>query len=244
MTIDKICIIGTGNFSEGLSKVVSRAGIKSIIRDVTKNFAEELKDVQLAIEALPENLAQKKETLRELDRISPKDVVLASTTAYLSITEIGVATERPDKVIGFNFWPYDPEAKLVQITKGIETSDATYKDCKSFAENIGKTVVTVKDSPGLILNRVLASMINEAAFVLSYGIASCDDIDNMLKLGANFPKGPLEYADYLGLDNVLNTLELLYRELGPQYRPCPLLKKMVAAKMLGKKTKKGFYQYE
>ena len=132
---------------------------------------------------------------------------------------------------------------MVQIIMGIKTSDETHEQCKSFVQKINKTAVAVQDSPGLILNRVLASMINEAIFVLSYGIAGRDDIDNMLKLGANFPMGPLEYADYLGLDNVLNTLESLYEELGPPHRPCPLLRKMVKAGMLGKKTKIGFYQY-
>lgn len=244
MAINKVCIIGKGDFSEGLGKVITKAGMGSIVREATKDLAGELKDAGLIIEALPDDLDQKKKCFQELDKISPGEAIFASTTAGLSITDIGAVTGRPDKVIGLNFWPLDPEAKLVQITRGIKTSDETYQQCKGFVEKINKTVVTLKDSPGLILNRVLAAMINEAIFVLSYGIASRDDIDNMLKLGANFPMGPLEYADYLGLDNVLNTLELLYRELGPQYRPCPLLRRMVAAGMLGKKTEKGFYEYK
>ncbi len=243
MEINKVCIIGAGDFSEGLNKIISKCGIESIVKETTKNLFGELGDVKLVVEALPEDLDVKKRSFQEIDKVLPREAILASTTAYLSITDIGVGTARPDRVIGLNFWPFDPEAKLVQITRGIKTSDETYEQCKRFVERINKIAVTVKDSPGLILNRVLASMINEAIFVLSSGIASRDDIDNMLKLGANFPMGPLEYADYLGLDNVLNTLELLYEELGPQYRPCPFLRKMVAAGMLGKKTKNGFYQY-
>jgi len=243
MAINKVCIIGTGDFSEGLKKILSKAGIQSIVREITEKLIGELQDTDLVIEALPDDLDQKKRSFQEIDKISPREAILASTTACLSIADIGAVTGRPDRVIGLNFWPFDPEAKLVQITRGIMTSDETCEQCKRLVERIDKTAVIVKDSAGLILNRVLASMINEAIFVLSYGIASRDDIDNMLKLGANFPMGPLEYADDLGLDNVLNTLESLYEELGPPYRPCPLLRKMVEAGMLGKKTKIGFYQY-
>ena len=153
-------------------------------------------------------------------------------------------TGNAENFIGLNFIHAATDTKLVQITRGINTSDETYDKCNSFIAGIGRVAVTVIDSPGLILNRVLVSMINEAIFVLMYGLASRDDIDNMLRLGANFPKGPLELADSMGLDAILASLEILYQELGPAYRPCPLLKKMVLAGQLGKKTGAGFYRYD
>ena len=244
MEIKNVCVLGTGEFGEGIAKAIAGAGIMATAEDLAKISAQKLQGVDLVIEAYPEDIAQKKKVFSSIDDMAPSGTIFASTTSYLSITEIASATKRQDKVIGLNFLHPAPETKLVQIVKGISTSEDTYNTCRNFVTKIGREGVTVNDSPGLILNRVLVSMINEAIFVLMYGLASKEDIDKMLKLAANFPMGPLEYADHLGLDNVLASLEVLTNVLGPQYRPCPLLRKMVAAGQLGKKTKKGFYEYK
>lgn len=244
MEIKKVCVLGTGEFGEGIARVIEGAGITATVEDLAKISAQNLQGVDLIIEAYPEDIAQKKKVFNSLDAISPSNAIFASTTSYLSVTEIASATKRQDKVIGLNFIHPATETKLVQIVKGISTSEDTYNACKNFVVKVGREGVTVNDSPGLILNRVLVSMINEAIFVLMYGIVSKEEIDKMLKLAANFPMGPLEYADHLGLDNILASLEVLTNVLGPQYRPCPLLRKMVSAGLLGKKTKKGFYEYK
>lgn len=244
MEINNICILGEDEFGQGIAQVITQAGLRAILRGVRENLSQDLKDIDLVIESFPEDIELKKKVFKDIDEICPFDTILATTTSYLSITELASVTKRADRFIGLNFLHPATETKLVQITKGIATSNQTYDACRSFVDRIDRVAVAVNDSPGLILSRVLVSMINEAIFVLMYGIASRDDIDNMLKLGANFPKGPLEFADSLGLDVVLASLEVLYKELGSAYLPCPLLKKMVLAGELGKKTGKGFYHYD
>lgn len=244
MEINKICVLGTGEFGDGIAAVLTNSRLAVIRREINGDLSQALKDIDMLIEALPEDIELKKKTFRDIAQICPPDAILATTTAYLSITEMAAVTGNSENFIGLNFIHPAPETKLVQITRGIDTADETYHACHRLVEKLDRTVVTVTDSPGLILNRVLVSMINEAVFVLMYGLAGKEDIDNMLKLGANFPVGPFELADNLGLDTVLASLEILYQELGPAYRPCPLLKKMVLAGQLGRKTGIGFYRYE
>ncbi|MBP3039338.1 3-hydroxybutyryl-CoA dehydrogenase [Bacillaceae bacterium Marseille-Q3522] len=216
-----------------------------ISRISTSTNYEDAKDVQLVIEAATENKEIKLAIFRELDTITPEETILASNTSSLSITEIATVTKRPDKVIGFHFFNPAPVMKLAEITNSLTTSEETKAAIKEVATFIGKTPVEVKDSPGFVVNRVLIPMINEAIFILYEGIASAEEIDAAMKLGANHPIGPLALADLIGLDVCLAIMDVLYTGFADsKYRPCPLLKKYVEAGLLGRKTKRGFYHYE
>jgi 3-hydroxybutyryl-CoA dehydrogenase len=205
---------------------------------------EALGEASFVVEAVTENLDVKTELFNALDRITPPEAILASNTSSISITRLGAATSRPDKVIGMHFMNPVPVMKLVEVIRGLATSNETYERVRSLSEKLGKTALDCNDSPGFVSNRVLLPMINEAIFALYEGVATRESIDGIMKLGMNHPMGPLQLADFIGLDVCLAILNVLYDGLGdPKYRACPLLKRYVDAGWLGKKTGRGFYEY-
>ena len=210
----------------------------------TTSTKEGVSDADLVVEAVVEEMSIKREVFAELDSICKPEAILASNTSGLSITEIGSATNRPDKVVGMHFFNPAPVMKLVELIRGFLTSDETFAVSRAFVEQLAKTPIEVKEAPGFAVNRILCPMMNEAIFAYSEGIASAEDIDQGMVLGANHPMGPLALADLVGLDTLLAVLEGLHKELGEdKYRPAPLLRKMVRAGHLGRKSGRGFYDY-
>jgi len=205
---------------------------------------QDLQKAQLVIEAATENFDLKVKILKQVDGLLAADVIVASNTSSISITKLAAATTRADRFIGMHFFNPVPMMALVEIIRGLQTSDATHDAVQALAKRLGKSPITVKNAPGFVVNRILVPMINEAFFVLSEGLASADDIDSGMRLGCNQPIGPLALADMIGLDVCLAVMEVYLSEYGDsKYRPCPLLKEMVAAGQLGRKTGRGVYHY-
>ncbi len=199
---------------------------------------------QLVVEAASESWDVKAKLFKELDRLSPPETILATNTSSLSITKLAAVTGRPGQVIGMHFMNPAPVMQLVEVIRALQTSEAVFETVQALARRLGKTPVSVKNSPAFVANRILLPMINEAICALHEGLASAEDIDTVMKLGANHPQGPLALADMIGLDVCLSVLQVLYEGFNdPKYRPCPLLKEMVDAGYLGRKSGRGFYQY-
>ena len=206
---------------------------------------EALAGADIVIEAATENLDLKLRILREADRLADADAVIATNTSSISITQLAAVLQRPQRLIGTNFFNQVPLMALLEIIRGLQTSDETHARAMAFAQRVGKTPITVRNSPGFVVNRILCPMINEAIFVLQEGLATAEDIDAGMKLGCNHPIGPLALADMIGLDTMLAVMQVFYEGFDdPKYRPAQRLKEMVAAGRLGRKTGQGFYRYD
>ncbi|ACZ42577.1 3-hydroxybutyryl-CoA dehydrogenase [Thermobaculum terrenum ATCC BAA-798] len=242
--------LGLETISENLEKSVQKGRITPEQKQSVLSNIVALPDIRqvpsadLLIEAIYENVEAKLELFSLADELFPSDTIFASNTSSISITRLAASTSREDRFIGMHFFNPVPVMKLVEVVRGLKTSDETCQKIIDEARRLGKEPVVVRDFPGFVSNRVLMPMINEAIFALYEGVASRDDIDKVMKLGMNHPMGPLELADFIGLDVCLYILDVLYEGFrDPKYRPCPLLRQMVAAGKLGRKTGSGFYDY-
>jgi 3-hydroxybutyryl-CoA dehydrogenase len=243
--------MGIGKLKKTLDRLVERGKLDGGARDQTMarlravQEHRDLGDCDVVIEAAPEKEDLKIAIFKSLGSVCRDDAILASNTSSISITKLGTASARPDRVIGMHFMNPVPLMKLVEIVRGLPTSDATAETVTTLAQRLGKTVVGARDIPGFIVNRMLIPLLNEACYGLYEGLGTAADIDTGVKLGLNHPMGPLELSDLIGLDTCLAIAEVLHRELGDdKYRPCPLLRQYVAAGWLGRKTLRGFYEYD
>jgi 3-hydroxybutyryl-CoA dehydrogenase len=241
---------GIRRIEENLARSVAKGKIAESERNDTLSRIQPTLDVsdfsdrELVVEAALEKVEVKSDVFKKLDKICSQDAILASHTSSIPITQLAALVSNPRRVTGMHFFNPVPVMKLIEIVKALQTSDDTVQTIKSVSAKLGKTAVVVADSAGFISNRILCPMINEAIFALEEGISSREDIDTVMKLGMNHPMGPLELADFVGLDVLLDVLDVLYREFqDPKYRASPLLRRMVRAGYLGRKTKKGFYDY-
>ncbi|WP_010531552.1 3-hydroxybutyryl-CoA dehydrogenase [Lentibacillus jeotgali] len=241
---------GMQNIDKHLTRSVAKERISeqekndTIKRLKSTTAIQDVKDCDMTIEAIVENMDVKTNVFRQLDEYAPEHAILATNTSSLPITEIAASTNRAEQVIGMHFMNPVPVMKLVEVIRGLQTSDETYEAVADMAKKLSKTSVEVNDYPGFAANRILMPMINEAIFALHEGVASVEDIDTVMKLGMNHPMGPLTLADFIGLDTCLYIMEVLHDGFGDsKYRPCPLLRKYVNAGWYGKKSGRGFYQY-
>ncbi len=235
------------NLDRQIKKGAVDAAAKAEIIDriTTSTHVAEHRRADIVVESAVESLAIKSEIFRQLDELCPGPTLLASNTSSISITRLAAVTGRPDRVIGMHFMNPVPIMRLVEVVRGLETSDATVSQVRTVAEKMGKIPVECADHPGFVSNRLLMPMINEAVFAVSEGIATAESIDQIMTLGANHPMGPLRLADLIGLDNCLSVMRILHDEFGEaKYRPCPLLVKMVDAGRLGRKSGRGFFSYD
>jgi 3-hydroxybutyryl-CoA dehydrogenase len=204
---------------------------------------EDFRECDFVIEAATENIALKKEIFQNLDRATPPETILASNTSSISITRIGSFTSRPDRIMGMHFFNPAPVMRLIELIRGMATSEETFQTTKDLSLKLGKDPVEAQDLPGFISSRLIFSYMNEGVFALYEGLGKKEEIDTIMKMGANHPMGPLELADLVGLDTVLSVMRVLQEAFGDKYRPCPLLHKYVEAGYLGVKTERGFYEY-
>jgi len=236
----KILFLGRGEIARSFFNECKQTGIEAALLEYADGLVSKLRDADIIVHFVEDGIELP--LFKESDLIG-KDKLWLMEALDQSVTMRTSRTGFPERIVGFSMSRLFPEIKFVEVIGGEKTDSDAVAAAKDFFEELQFTVVLSKDHPGYILNRIVASMINEAIYINMYGLAQMEDIDQMMRLGANFPMGPFEYADHLGLDRVLKTLEWLTEELGPQYRPCPLLRRKVEAGLLGKKTGKGFYEY-
>ena len=256
----EVTVVGMGNddlddfkqrLSDGLDRRIAKYELtksekKALLLNIkATKLLEEIADSDFILEAITEELEEKVDLFRKLSKITRPEVILASNTSSLSISELAEQTNKPDKVIGLHFL-YPPSKRMVvEIIRGLATSNETFNIAQTLVKQVGKEAVEVYETPGFITTRVIIPFINEAMYTLMEGVASAEDIDKAIKIGYDFSTGPLELADTIGLDVIMSWMEVLFRELGDlKYRPCPLLRKYVRARRLGKKTQKGFFDYD
>ncbi|MGO8969974.1 MAG: 3-hydroxyacyl-CoA dehydrogenase NAD-binding domain-containing protein [Myxococcaceae bacterium] len=247
---DEAVLQGVGRIRAGFEKLRDKGKLDpslasaALARLDTHTAVRDVREVDVAIEAVTENEEVKRRVFQELDAVVRPGGVLATNTSSIPVTRVAASTRRPEAVIGMHFMNPVPLMQLVEVTRGAATSDETYQRTRQLAERMGKTVVTSRDFPGFIVNRILIPMLNEAVYALMEGLGTAEDIDTAMRLGTNQPMGPLQLADFIGLDTVLFIATVMHQGLGdPKYRPCPLLRQYVDAGWLGRKSGRGFYTY-
>lgn len=244
MDVKAITIIGHNGLSQAVQSALNAGGFKVITSDPEQDYTTEVAESEVVLEFLPENFELKSEVLRNCAAKCSEETILASTTANPWVTRLAAKIGNPGRFVGLNFVKNPVQEKLLaQIVKGLQTSPRTVENCTQWLKKTDITPIRLEESPGFIIDRVMAAIVNEAALMYATKLATIEDIDKMVKVCANWPLGPFEFADAVGIDNVVKVLESLYEQLGSKYQPCFLLRKMVDANWLGKKTGRGFYTY-